>query len=98
MGLDLMKANGREKRLKLGRYIVADPTICHGKPTYAGTRIMVWQILEALSAGESVDELVKAWGGRVSRAAVLETIRLSKNALLNERGRLRSRRIHDLAA
>src|SRR3954467_1997675 len=98
MALDLMKANGREKRLKLGRYIVADPSICHGKPTYAGTRIMVWQILEALSDGESVDELVKAWGGRVTRAAVLETIRLSKNALLNESGRLRSRRIHDLAA
>ena len=98
MALDLMKANGREKRLKLGRYIAADPAICHGKPTYAGIPIMVWHILEVLSDGESVDELVKAGGGRVSRAAVLETIRLSKNALLNERGRLRSRRTHDLAA
>ena len=43
-----------------------------GKPTYKGTRIMVWQILEALAHGESVDDLVRAWRGRVSRAAVLE--------------------------
>ena len=25
----------------LGRYIVADPYICHGKPTFRGTRILV---------------------------------------------------------
>jgi uncharacterized protein (DUF433 family) len=28
------------KRKLLGRYIVADPNICHGKPTFRGTRIM----------------------------------------------------------
>jgi uncharacterized protein (DUF433 family) len=25
----------------LGRYIVTDPQICHGQPTFRGTRIMV---------------------------------------------------------
>ena len=54
---------------------MADPKICHGKPTYKGTRIVVWQILEALSGRESVDKLVNAWGGRVSRDAILDTIR-----------------------
>lgn len=29
----------------LGRYLVSDPDICHGKPTFAGTRIMVAQVL-----------------------------------------------------
>jgi hypothetical protein len=29
------------QRKRLGRYIVADPEICHGKPTFVGTRIMV---------------------------------------------------------
>lgn len=85
-------------RLELGEYIVADPLICHGKPTYKGTRIMVWQILEALGAGESVDRLVKAWGGRVSREAVLETIRLAGTNLLDSHGRLRRRRASRLAA
>ena len=88
-----MRANGKAERLELGRFIVADPAICHGKPTYKGTRIMVWQVLEDLGHGESVNKLVKAWGGRVSRQAILETIRLSKNALLNNQGRLRSRSI-----
>jgi uncharacterized protein (DUF433 family) len=76
------------QRLKLGKYIVADDRICHGKPTYKGTRIMVWQILQALARGESIDELVKAWDGRVSRAAILETIRLAGGALLDSHGRL----------
>ena len=75
-------------RIDLGEHIVADPLICHGKPTYRGTRIMVWQILEALAHGESVEQLVKAWGGRVSKAAVLETIRLAGGALLDGHGRL----------
>lgn len=78
--------------MELGKFIVADPRICHGKPTYKGTRIMVWQILEALGDGESVDELVKAWGGRISREAVLETIRLAGTSLLKEHDSLRHRR------
>lgn len=76
------------QRITLGKYIVADDRICHGKPTYKGTRIMVWQILQALSRGESIDELVNAWDGRVSRAAILETIRLAGGALLDSHGRL----------
>ena len=77
------------KRIELGQYVVADPLICHGKATYKGTRIMVWQILEALAYGESVDELEKAWGGRVTKAAILETIRLAGAALLDGNGRLK---------
>ena len=92
------KDNGATRAVKLGKHIVADPRICHGKPTYKGTRIMVWQILEALGDGESVDELVKAWGGHVSRDAVLETIRLAGCNLLNGRGRLRHRRVSLVAA
>jgi uncharacterized protein (DUF433 family) len=57
-----------------GKYIVADPRICHGKPTFRGSRIMVWQILEMLSEGMSWDEVTKAWGGRVPREAIAETL------------------------
>jgi hypothetical protein len=35
-----MKDNGKVQRVELGRHIVADPKICHGQPTYKGTRIM----------------------------------------------------------
>ncbi|MCK5109377.1 MAG: DUF433 domain-containing protein [Methanosarcinales archaeon] len=34
----------------LGRYIVADPAICHGGPTFRGTRILVADVLEQLKA------------------------------------------------
>lgn len=41
--------------------IVADPNICHGKPTIEGTRIMVWQILELLETGETTEGVYKAY-------------------------------------
>ena len=45
------------RRVVLNDYIVADPEICHGKPTFKDTRIMVWQILEMLAAGESMKDI-----------------------------------------
>lgn len=85
-----MKRAGRQTgtRVELGRYIVADPKICHGKPTFKGTRIMVWQVLDALARGETWDEIVAAWDGHVSKPAIAETIRLAREALLDSRGRL----------
>lgn len=49
------------KRIVINDHIVADPKICHGKPTFKGTRIMVWQILEMLAAGESVNDIIEAF-------------------------------------
>ena len=49
------------KRIVVNKYIVADPNICHGKPTFAGTRIMVWQILEMLAAEDSEENIIKAF-------------------------------------
>ena len=34
------------KTKNLGRYVVADPKICHGQPTFRGTRILVADVLE----------------------------------------------------
>jgi uncharacterized protein (DUF433 family) len=73
-------------RVELGRFIVADPEICHGKPTLKGTRIMVWQILDELAHGMTTEAIVKAWGGRVSRAAVAESVQLARLSLLKESG------------
>lgn len=41
------------------RYIAVDPMVCHGKPVFKGTRIMVHLILEMLAAGEGIDEILK---------------------------------------
>lgn len=47
--------------IHINQYIVADPAICHGKPTFAGTRIMVWQILDMLTAGQTTADILAAW-------------------------------------
>lgn len=40
--------------------IQSDPAVLMGKPVIAGTRITVELILEKLSAGETVDQLLEA--------------------------------------
>ena len=59
---------------------------------------MVWQVLDALARGETWDEIVEAWDGRVSKEAIAETIQLAREALLDERGRLLDRNGRKLAA
>ena len=51
----------RMRKVLVNKYIVADPAICHGKPTFAGTRIMVWQVLEMLAAGETKENISKVF-------------------------------------
>jgi uncharacterized protein (DUF433 family) len=48
-------------RAEIGKYIVADSEICHGKPTFKGTRIMVGDILELLAAGEGMEKILEEY-------------------------------------
>jgi uncharacterized protein (DUF433 family) len=43
------------------KYVIKDPKVCHGKPVFKGTRIMVWQVLEMLAAGEKVNDILKSY-------------------------------------
>jgi len=83
------RANGKPKRLELGEHIVADPLICHGKPTFKGTRIMVWQILDELAHGMSPAQIVKSWGGKITLGAIAESVSLARRSLLDRHGCLR---------
>ena len=47
------------KKVVINKYIVADPQICHGKPTFKGTRVMVWQILDMLKGGGNEKEIIE---------------------------------------
>jgi uncharacterized protein (DUF433 family) len=42
---------------RLGR-ITSDPAICHGQPTIRGLRYPAGMLLELLSAGMSIDEVL----------------------------------------
>ena len=41
--------------------IAIDAAICHGKPCIRGTRIMVSVVLDYLTAGEPVEELLRQY-------------------------------------
>ena len=48
-------------RTEINEYIVADSEICHGKPTFKGTRIMVHTILEMFEGGADFKEIIEAY-------------------------------------
>lgn len=73
---------------ELGKYVVIHPLICHGTPTIKGTRIMVADILAQLAHGESWDEIVYAWDGKVPHQAIAEIIEIAKEALLEKAERV----------
>jgi len=64
----------------IGRYIVADPEICHGKPTFRGTRIMVDQVLRQVASGMAWESIVEEWDGSITKDAIAEAIRLAGKA------------------
>lgn len=44
--------------INIANYIAVNPLICHGKPCFKGTRIMVYLVLELLEAGVPVEEII----------------------------------------
>ena len=66
----------------LGRYIVADPEICHGKPTFRGTRILVADVLDQVAAGLAWETIIEEWRGSITQEAIAEAVRLARQALL----------------
>lgn len=66
----------------IGRYIVTDPEICHGKPTFRGTRVMVADVLEQVADGLAWETIVSEWRGSISQEAIREAIQLSRQAFL----------------
>jgi uncharacterized protein (DUF433 family) len=45
----------------MNQWIVTDPSICAGKPTIKGTRIMVRNILGMMAGGYTVEKILSAY-------------------------------------
>ncbi|MGH2354570.1 MAG: DUF433 domain-containing protein [Chloroflexota bacterium] len=75
------KATSRRTVKVYGRYIVADSGICHGKLTFRGTRVLVATVLEQVARGRDWETIEREWGGKVSKAAIAEAVRLANEAL-----------------
>lgn len=77
-------SSAKTKRLALGRYIVADPKICHGKPTFRGTRIMVADVLEMVANGMAWETIIEEWNGHINDEAITEAVGLARHAFLKQ--------------
>ncbi len=66
----------------LGRYVVADPKICHGQPTFRGTRIFVEDVLDQVASGMAWEAIIEEWNGNITKEAIAEAVQLATQALL----------------
>jgi uncharacterized protein (DUF433 family) len=60
--------------------MVVDPEICHGKPTFLGTRIMVAQVLKQVAKGMPWDAISAEWRGSITKEAIAEAVELAQRA------------------
>ena len=60
--------------------VQSDPSILMGKPVVAGTRITVELILEKLSEGETIEQILEAHP-RLTREGVLAALKFAAQAL-----------------
>ena len=70
----------------LGKHIVKDDGICHGKPTFRGTRVMVADALEMLAEGKKPEQICAAYNNWFTADAIREAVLLA-GKVLNGTGR-----------
>ena len=68
-----------------GRYIVADPRICHGQLTFRGTRVVVADVLAQVARGLPWEEIAREWRGTVPLEAIAEAVSLAARPCSNVR-------------
>ena len=63
--------------------IVVDPDICNGKPVLEGTRIPVQTILEFLSAGDSMADILEEYPA-LTHEDILQCLRFSSELMKHQ--------------
>src|SRR5262249_40752886 len=64
-----------EQPRELGKYIIANPRICHGEPTFKGTRKLVRDCIEMAAKGLTIDELASR--ANLPREAIVQALRFA---------------------
>ena len=67
---------------EFSRYIVSDSDVCHGEPTFRGTRILVADALEQIASGMAFDAIIEEWRGAIEREALADAVRMARSSLL----------------
>ena len=50
------------------KFISTDADICHGKPCFTGTRVMVSVVLDCLANGMTIEDIVREYPGLTNEA------------------------------
>lgn len=69
----------------IGRFIVVDPAICHGQPTFRGTCILVSNVLEQVASGMAREAIIENWRGALTKEAIAESVRLARELLMSHK-------------
>jgi uncharacterized protein (DUF433 family) len=72
----------------IGRFIVVDPNVCHGQPTFRGTRILVADVLDQVAHGMAWEAIIENWRGALSHDAIGESVRLAREIMMNHQEEL----------
>ncbi len=68
------------QKSKIGKYLVTDPEICHGKLIFKGTRVPVATVLTFLAIGDSIEDILRNWP-QLKREYVEEAINFASNLI-----------------
>jgi len=74
--MDAVRARARGRSAEaamsksLGRFVVFDPAVCHGRPTFRGTRVFVSDVLEDVARGIAWEAIIERWHGSISQEAI----------------------------
>lgn len=66
------------------KYIETNPNIMYGKPIIVGTRVPVDLILEKMSTGETINQLLKSYP-HLSKEAIYACLRFASESVKNEK-------------
>ena len=86
---------GHMKTIRIARYLMRDPGVCHGKLTFKRTRVPVETVLSRIGRGRNIEDILKSWP-ELKRAAIAEAIKLA-TASLAERYQDQSETVHEPA-
>ena len=67
----------------LGRFIVADSKVCHGQPTFRGTRVFVADVLDQVGRGLDWETIIEEWHGSITHEAIAEVVHLAAEEFQN---------------
>ena len=79
------------ERIELGKYVVIDPSISYGKPTFKGTQIPVQDVLETVADTMNSEQIIEQWQGRITQKAVAEAISIGLQVFLRKVGEPKER-------